>query len=193
MRVETTAGPCTLRKRIRYWYARVQRKGQRHEINLETEDATEAVLRAQERVPNALMGRQELLASGTGLPGVDYYRVLLKNARCRAARNGVPFTLTPEEWDALVKRAAGKCELTGIVFTLAKGKTGFRAPFAPSIDRINNDIGYVAANVRLVCVAVNWALSDWGAGVLDAIAFAYTAKRLGQFAGEAAGLKGTSS
>lgn len=193
LRIETGVGPCTLRKRGRFWYARIQRRGTRREICLETSDSVEAVLLAQERVPNALLGRHELILSGSGIPIESYYSQMFKNARGRAKQNGIKFSITSEQWGEIVSRACGKCEITGIVFSLAKSKKGFRAPFAPSIDRVNSDFGYEAGNVRLVCVAVNWALSDWGASVLDAIAFAYTAKRLGQFAGDAAGLRNRAS
>jgi hypothetical protein len=189
MKVETTVGSCALRKRHRVWYARVQRQKKRYEINLGTEDASEAVARAQEMVPNLLLGRNALLTSGDGIPDDAYYRLMYRNARTRAQQRGVEFTLTDDEWKAIVKRAAGRCELTGIVLSLSKSKKGYRAPFAPSTDRINAAFGYTAGNVRIVCVAVNFALSDWGSAVFDAIHFAYLSKRLGQLAGELAGLK----
>jgi hypothetical protein len=191
MRVETTVGSCTLRKRGRYWYARGQRELKRFEINLGTPDATEAITRAQEIVPSYVKGTPALLLDGTGIPNDAYYNLMLKNAKSRAKQRGMEFTMTDEDWQQLVKKAGGRCELTGLVFSLAKSKDGYRAPFAPSTDRINCALGYIPGNVRLICVAMNYALSDWGSAVFESIAFAYASKRMGQIAGEMAGLKNT--
>ena len=35
-------------------------------------------------------------------------------------------------------------------------------PFAPSLDRISSQGGYTADNVRLVCIAVNFGMGQWG-------------------------------
>lgn len=35
-------------------------------------------------------------------------------------------------------------------------------PFAPSLDRISSRGGYTAGNVRLVCIAVNFGMGQWG-------------------------------
>ncbi len=35
-------------------------------------------------------------------------------------------------------------------------------PFAPSLDRISSRGGYTADNVRLVCIAVNFGMGQWG-------------------------------
>lgn len=43
--------------------------------------------------------------------------------------------------DVLLKMIAGRCARSGIPFDLKRSKT-VRNPFAPSIDRINNAIGY---------------------------------------------------
>ena len=41
-----------------------------------------------------------------------------------------------------------------------------RAPFAPSIDRVNCARGYLFDNVRLTCQIANLAMNVWGAEVL---------------------------
>ncbi len=68
-----------------------------------------------------------------------------------------------------------------------KPTNSYRAPFAPSIDRINSEKGYTDGNVRLVCVAVNWALSDWGIEVFEKICSSVGSKLL--FGGAKTGLK----
>lgn len=66
-------------------------------------------------------------------------------------------------------RAAGACEVTGIPFSLDRGESG-RRPYAPSLDRRDSSGGYTSENCRLVCVAVNVAMNEWGAELLLRIA-----------------------
>ena len=181
IRVTTSVGDCTIRRRSRYWYARIQRGRVRQEICLRTDDPMQAVAVAQEIVPNYINGTPALL--NASLPMEKHYRLIYNNTKGRAKQSGIEFSLTPEDWDLIVRRAGGRCELTGIQFNLAKAKTGFRAPLAPSVDRINCGFGYTKSNVRFVCVAVNWALSDWGVNVFEAIATAYVGRKFSQTAG----------
>jgi len=94
--------------------------------------------------------------------------LLLNYAQDRARRHSLPFDLDREWLEP--KLAMGKCELTGL--TLSGEVPGqYRIhPFAPSLDRIHPDAGYVKTNTRLVCFAVNMARSDWGDAVLMQIA-----------------------
>jgi hypothetical protein len=189
MRIETTVGPCTLRKRGAFWYARIQRKKRRLEIHLRTQDAAQAVANAHELVPSAILGRQELLTSSDSIPNEAYYRGMYGDVRARARRNGQEFALTEYDWMELIDRANGRCELTGIVFSLVRTLGAYRAPFAPSVDRIDAAVGYTRSNVRFVCCAVNYALQDWGIGVFDTITLSYAAKKIGRMAGEITGPK----
>ena len=45
-----------------------------------------------------------------------------------------------------------------------------RHPFEPSLDRINCAEGYSASNTRLVCVAVNFGMNEWGEEVYRELA-----------------------
>jgi hypothetical protein len=101
------------------------------------------------------------------------FRMLFKRARINAARREIPFLLAPHEFDAVVKRAKGRCEVTGIRFDLGVIAGAYRRPFAPSLDRINAGGAYEFTNARLVCCAVNAALSDWGLAVFEKMATAY--------------------
>ena len=49
--------------------------------------------------------------------------------------------------------------------------------WAPSVDRINSAHGYVAGNMRLVAIAVNIAMSDFGEEFLLRIAEAIVRRR----------------
>lgn len=66
-----------------------------------------------------------------------------------ALKDGLPFELTPEWAEA---RWTGRCELTGIPFDLTRSVSGF---YSPSIDKINNDLGYLPHNCRFVLFAIN--------------------------------------
>lgn len=93
---------------------------------------------------------------------------LLDNARLRAERLGVPFSLT-REW--IAERLSQPCALTGRQFDLSKPADGVRAnPNAPSIDRIENAKGYTTDNVRLVTVHANVARNEFSDADLVALA-----------------------
>jgi hypothetical protein len=95
------------------------------------------------------------------------------NAKSRSVLRGIPFALTESDFAKLVLRAGGRCELTGIPFRYECGQDVRRRPFAPSLDRIDRRYGYDLANCRLVCVAINIALNEWGEGTFMVLASAY--------------------
>lgn len=171
MRVETSVGQCTLRKRGSIWYARIQHKRQRFEFPLDTDSQELATIRAQKLVPARLKGRLELVEKGA--PTKHYYSRMYCDMRARARSKGLPFDVSRDEWNNLVMQAGDRCQLTGIPFSLSKAAAGYRAPFAPSIDRIRPADGYTLANIRLVCVSVNYALADWGLGVFETVCNAF--------------------
>lgn len=82
-----------------------------------------------------------------------------------AIKRGIEFNLSREEYNAIVKRADGFCEVTGIPFEITTRPGCERRPFAPSIDRIESSKGYTPSNCRLVCGMVNTAMGAWGEGV----------------------------
>jgi hypothetical protein len=83
-----------------------------------------------------------------------------------ALARGIPFHLKPAEVYSLMKSTGFRCAISGIPFAKRFAKTGERDPWAPSIDRIENRHGYTMDNVRVVSIAANIALSDWGLDVL---------------------------
>jgi hypothetical protein len=91
-----------------------------------------------------------------------------KNAKAR----GIPFQITREQFDAIVLRAGGRCELTRIRFSGQRQGAVRRRPYVPSLDRIDSAGAYTMENVRLICSSVNYALNEWGVEVFDRIAVA---------------------
>lgn len=96
--------------------------------------------------------------------------------RCKdsSKARSIDFDLSRDDFEKLVNDSQGRCAITGILFDFDTRETGSRAhPFKPSLDRIDNRKGYVVGNIRLVCIAVNFAFNEWGEKVFDRIAKAY--------------------
>jgi len=65
----------------------------------------------------------------------------------------------------------GHCAVTNLRFHLERFNDAFvKYPYGPSIDRIDSKLGYAPGNVRLVCVAVNFGLGQWGDEMFLALA-----------------------
>ena len=65
----------------------------------------------------------------------------------------------------------GRCAVSGVPFSMITHPGAFvRYPFGPSIDRVSSSRGYTPDNVRLVCVATNFGLGQWGDEVFLVIA-----------------------
>jgi len=87
----------------------------------------------------------------------ELYRQTKKGAKTRA----IPFDLTPDDFAKIVRRARGRCELSGVTFEFPQAHRK-RRPFAPSIDRVDPETGYTFKNCRLVTVIMNYAMNVWG-------------------------------
>lgn len=86
----------------------------------------------------------------------------------------IEFELSTDFIVEMWEKQNGKCALTQIEFLIPQERTGGKAsPFAPSIDRIDSSKGYEKDNVRLVCVAVNYALNEFGEEIFKQICKAY--------------------
>lgn len=99
---------------------------------------------------------------------------LFASARDRAKKKGVPFELTRDYLLDLWCEQQGDCALTGITmrFDVGNGDSRFM-PFNISLDRIVPSRGYVVGNVRLVCVAANLALNEFGEDVFRQVCEGY--------------------
>jgi hypothetical protein len=79
---------------------------------------------------------------------------LFVEAKRRAFERGLEFNITEKSLQEQFARC--RCPVTGILFCLDKHSKWRRNPFSPSIDRIDNNKGYVDGNCRLVIWAYNW-------------------------------------
>lgn len=93
----------------------------------------------------------------------------IENARVRAKKKGLPFTLGVADVRKIVERCGGRCEISGAAFTS-------RGAFQPSLDRINPRDGYTPENVRLVCLITNTAMLHYGEEAFREIALSYCRK-----------------
>jgi hypothetical protein len=105
--------------------------------------------------------------------GREPIRHLHTETKRNAKRRGIEHSLTLTDVRLLFREANGRCQLTGTRFSwdLVRGST---PPFAPSLDRIDNDEGYHNGNVRLVCICVNSAMREWG----DVVVYTFVAAML---------------
>jgi hypothetical protein len=126
----------------------------------------EAALDEYRAIEGLRTKRLNLVTSGN-------YDKLYRRAKMNAAAREIPFLLEPHQFSDLVSDARGKCQVTGIKFDTSSIEGAYRKPFAPSLDRINSSGVYERGNVRLVCCAVNAALSDWGIMVFERLVTAY--------------------
>ncbi len=98
---------------------------------------------------------------------------LMRQAKNRALKNNLLYDLDIKFLLELWNKQNGKCILTGIDFILERSEIYNSEPFAPSIDKINPKLGYTKDNVRLVCVAINYALNEFGEDIFKQICKAY--------------------
>jgi len=92
-----------------------------------------------------------------------YLRRVWAQSRNRAKKSDIPFTILPDDVERLFRDQRGRCGVTDIAFHFERFPDAFvKHPFAPSIDRRLSSGGYTEDNVRLVCVAVNFGMGQWG-------------------------------
>jgi len=110
----------------------------------------------------------------------DYYNsdhgritCLILAAKRRANKKQIEFDLSEQFITELLRKQNNKCAITQIEFDTLKEYSNRTRPFAISIDRIDSLKGYTGDNVRLVCVAVNYALNEFGETIFHKICKAY--------------------
>lgn len=107
----------------------------------------------------------------------DPIKVIHGEVKRRAKRRGIGHSLKLSDVQAMFYDADGRCHLTGIPFS-DEIVNGVVRPYRASIDRIDSSEGYHLDNVRLVCIAVNLAMSSWGDVVLYALVSAMLSKHM---------------
>lgn len=94
-------------------------------------------------------------------------RTLHLSARVRAIKKNISYKLNPEAIIAYLIFQNNRCILTGIEFDYEHDERYNFRPFAPSLDRIDNNKGYTYDNVQIVCVIVNKAKNEYPIDLFD--------------------------
>lgn len=126
-----------------------------------------------QKVRARMPGRRRSIVCDGWLDAPAWVRTMFFNAERRANAAKRPFTLTPEQMLALVAKANGQCQLSGLPFEALNEKS----PFAPSLDRLECSRGYEDGNVRIVCHVANVAMNTWGIEPVLKLAAAVLRKR----------------
>jgi hypothetical protein len=90
--------------------------------------------------------------------GACHFASLEASARRRAAALGREYSLPPGWAKQQYALQTGVCALTGQAFNKDRMR---RAPFAPSIDRVNNKLGYTPENCQLITYIANCAKNQF--------------------------------
>jgi hypothetical protein len=89
-----------------------------------------------------------------------------KVARANRKNGSTGPRFTEDDLIALWSDCGGKCAVTRLEFSFdLVGSSFVKRPYAPSLDRIKAGAPYTRENCRLVMVAVNFAMNDWGQDV----------------------------
>lgn len=95
-------------------------------------------------------------------------RQLWDSARRRSLTSGREFSLSVD--DVYERLQKGRCEATGLPFDfLPMPRRRARNPYAPSLDRVDPEIGYTKANTRIVVWAFNAMRNEFPDEVLDTV------------------------
>jgi hypothetical protein len=111
---------------------------------------------AKARVQAAALKRLTSDRATVGL--YRYVGAMLKEARGRARREGIAFSLAPAEVFEVLANQDGRCAVCGLGLS-AEDELG---PLAPRLDRVDRATAFHAANIRIVSAAVGTAIDAWG-------------------------------
>jgi len=109
----------------------------------------------------------------------SWYMKIYRQTKKNAGQKSLAFSISESQLRYVINRSRGRCEVTGIEFSLSQEPGKRRRPYAPSLDRKDSAKGYLIGNIRLVCVAANYAMNEWGLHVLHHLAL-NTVKKLNE-------------
>jgi hypothetical protein len=107
------------------------------------------------------------------------YHIKYLHDRCRASakERDILFTLKREDILNMGESNYWRCAVTDIRFDFStSARDTHQRPWYPSIDRIDCKKGYTTDNCRMVCVAANLAMNEFGEKALTRLAIAYITK-----------------
>jgi hypothetical protein len=97
-------------------------------------------------------------------------RQAVRDARKRAKKTAIPFTIDAAWVLRRLEQQSYRCALSRLEFSARRTRlASHKRPFMPSLDRVDCSKGYTKRNVRILCVAINTLLQDWGDEVFHEI------------------------
>lgn len=164
------------------WYARIRRNGRQIRVSTRTGDIEKAITFRRAlatRVDGRYVDEPWIeQVEAWSIDSNSWLRTAHANMRHKTKKRHWGICITFNEFVDIVKRSNGLCAITGLPMSVVPGTQKRHEPFGLSIDRIESELGYVAGNIRLVCLAVNIAMRNWGEGSLRTIARAIVGREL---------------
>lgn len=172
------------------WHVEKQVNGRIYRFALKTRDKEAAIEIAKKIFGDINNGADSLLLFEhikpfSSVQWVEQLKVdnswlkrMYKRCRDRSKLKNIPISLTVDDMVELAIHCEGVCSVSGIPLDLSSPEKNNRRPYAPSLDRINPNLGYTLENCRIVCDAVNIGMLHWGEGVLLKIGVSMAAKQI---------------
>jgi hypothetical protein len=155
------SGRFYLIKRGEYYHIRGRHNDKLIRVTTNTDNLKTAKTALDELVTEYLSGwREREIDSSSSWMFVA--NTVWSRQRATAKRRGLPFEITSSDVYNLMKEGEFRCSISGIPFSRRIPLEATMDPWAPSIDRIENRQGYLKDNIRIVCVAANFAMNQWG-------------------------------
>lgn len=118
----------------------------------------------------ATVERALMIHGKFAVPSDEFVAGMFKALRANASRRGIEVLITLDDLRGMVAAAGGKCAVTGLRWDFRRLPECRARPWIPSVDRKIAAKPYSTDNCRIVCAAVNVAMSDYGEEVLRVIA-----------------------
>lgn len=176
----TKKGLLVRRPESPFWYMRFTSpsNGRRIFRSTKSRDFDEALRLAEEAFSlesGAAPDKWRRYVSSCMADSRSWLRETIRKVRSRSEGKA---TVSVDAITAVAIRSGGRCELTGVPFSLDNPTGSNVAPFRPSLDRIDSSLPYSYQNCRLIIVAANLALRDWGDHVFKTMCIGYATQAL---------------
>lgn len=112
-----------------------------------------------------------------------YAKRLIVTSKQSAKTKGFQHNLTEAHLNSQL--ATGRCQVTGLPISSNIGTGQKRGAYSPSLERIDNSVGYADSNVRIVSWGYNVAKNKFSDRDLNNLAIALTASHLSPVARKA--------
>lgn len=165
-----------------YWYVRYAANGRRIRRSTKVINVTDAIAIRDRWLASAAsidMSTEwsKWVAEQIAVP-TSWTRLTHSRMRRRTRKKAFDTCMTIGQLGELLARCGGKCEISGVDLKRPQTDKRVKDPMNVSIDRIDSALGYTLANCRVVCLALNIAMNQWGEGVFRALARRVVAQEL---------------